>query len=112
MDGRLFRAWESEINAESKKYQAMQLTSPNAWVGIFYYLKGLHADELRDPETRKKKYNFMEPSSSSVVVNKEDDDKKSANEQLTPQELHVAEKMGVSPENYLKRKKSMTMVNV
>lgn len=110
MDGRLFRAWSQEIDGESKKYQAMQLTSPNAWLGIFYYLKGLHADELRDPEIRKKKYNFMEPASPTTIINKEDNSGKPANEQLTAAELHVAEKMGVSPENYLKRKQSMQMV--
>src|SRR5437588_6724891 len=66
MDGRLFRAWTAEIDAESRKYNAINLIHPDAWIGIFYHMKGVHADELRDPETRKKKYNFLEPSASGA----------------------------------------------
>jgi hypothetical protein len=109
MDGRLFRAWQAELNAESKKYQAAQLATPQAWLGIFYYLKGIHADELRDPEARKKKYNFLEPSNTQVV--RQNEEKKTPSDQLTDAEKHVADKMGVSHENYLKRKKSMQFVN-
>ena len=110
MDGRLFRAWSGELDAESKKYQAAQLVTPNAWIGIFMYLKGIHADEMRDPEVRKKKYNFLEPSVQHALP-PTNQDGKPATEQLTKEELHVAEKMGVSPENYLKRKKAMQYVN-
>ena len=110
MDGRLFRAWSQEIDASAKKYQAIQLGNPDAWIGIYFHIKGLHADELSNPETRKKKYNFMESASPATIVNKEDDSSKPADQQLTPKELHVAEKMGVTPENYLKRKKAMEMV--
>jgi hypothetical protein len=105
MDGRLFRAWGAELNAESRKYRTDQLATPQAWLGIFYYLKGTHADELRDPETRKKKYNFLEPSNTQVV--RQTEEKKTPSDQLTAEEKHVADKMGVSYENYLKRKKSM-----
>jgi hypothetical protein len=84
------------------------MTSPQAWIGIFYYLKGLHSDELRDPETRKKKYNFIEPSASQATP--EDKKPKSPEEELTPAEKHVADKMGVTYENYAKRKKAMQFV--
>lgn len=110
MEGRLFRAWGPEIDAQSKKYQAVQLVSPDAWIGIFYYVKGLHSDELRDPEVRKKKYNFLEPTQSNVNTNSDNKDKPAA-DQLTDQEKHIADKMNVTHENYLKRKKAMTMVN-
>lgn len=112
MDGRLFRAWGSEIDAESRKYAAIQLIKPEAWLGIFYYLKGTHADELRDPEIRKKKYNFLEPSSTSVVSdNNNGNNKKDGVEGLTDQEKHIANMMHVSYENYAKRKKEMQFVN-
>src|SRR5271165_3456381 len=84
MDGRLFRAWSAEISSESKKYQVAQLATPQAWLGIFYYLKGTHADELRDPEVRKKKYNFLEPSNTQVV--RQNEEKKTPSEQLTDAE--------------------------
>jgi hypothetical protein len=114
MNGRLFRAWGAEIDTEARKYQAVQLMSPEAWIGIFWYLKGVHADELRDPETRKKKYNFLEPSTSGAPAagTNGNMDKKDGPESLTDQEKHVADKMGVSYENYAKRKKAMVMVNV
>lgn len=110
MDGRLFRAWSMEIDTESRKYQPVQLTSPQAWTGIFFYLKGLHADELRDKEIVKKKYNFLEPAAQEGRP--PDSKPKTATEELTDAEKHVADKMNVSYENYLKRKKAMQFVNV
>jgi len=113
MNGRLFRAWGSEIDTEARKYQAVQLMSPEAWIGIFWYLKGTHADELRDPETRKKKYNFLEPSTSGApAAGTNGEPKKDGPESLTDAEKHVADRMGVTYENYAKRKKAMVMVNV
>lgn len=109
MDGRLFRAWSQEIDNESRKYQPVQLIRTDAWIGIFYYLKGIHSNELSDPETRKKKYNFLEPSTSGVQP-PSDGKSKDGPESLTDQEKHVADRMGVSYENYAKRKKSMQYV--
>jgi hypothetical protein len=111
MDGRLFQHWGAELDTEAKKYQTVQLTTPQAWLGIFMYLKGVHADELRDPEIRKKKYNFMEPAVSGSNSSSNDNKDKPAGDQLTDAEKHVADKMGVSHENYLKRKKTMQYVN-
>jgi len=110
MDGRLFRAWTAEIDAESRKYAAINLIHPEAWIGIFYHMKGVHADELANPEIRKKKYNFLEPSQASVTP-ANGEPKKDGVEGLTDQEKHVADKMGVTYENYAKRKKAMVMVN-
>jgi hypothetical protein len=105
MDGRLFRAWGAEIDTESNKYQTTQLTDPKAWIGIFYFLKGTKADELRDPEIRKTKYNFLEPSTTHhEPPEKKDEDV------LTDEEKRVAARMGVTPENYLKRKKAIKFV--
>jgi phage I-like protein len=106
MDGRLFRAWGGEIDQEAQKYQTVQLTDPKAWIGIFYYLKGTKADELRDPEIRKTKYNFLEPS----VVGGAPPPEKKNDDVLTDEEKRVAARMGVSEENYLKRKKAIRFV--
>lgn len=108
MDGRLFRAWSMEVDTESRKYQAAQLTSPQAWVGIFFYLKGLHADELRDKDVVKKKYGFLEPAAPTTPPPPKEP--KNAAEALTDEEKHVADKMNVSYENYLKRKNAMKFV--
>jgi hypothetical protein len=109
MDGRLFQAWSSELDAEAKKYGPDKMMTPESWLGVFFYLKGLHADELRDPEIRKKKYNFLEPSATPDGA--PPSERQAKKDELTAEELRVAEKMGVSPENYLKRKKAMTFVN-
>ena len=113
MDGRLFRAWSAEIDAESRKYAAVTLMTPEAWLGIYWYLKGIHGDELRDPETRKKKYPFLEPAASSAPAagTNGDGKPKDGPESLTDQEKHAADMMHVSYENYAKRKKSMQFVN-
>ena len=110
MDGRLFQAWQSEIDIEAKKYPVVTLLKPEAWIGIFYYLKGIHADELRDPEIRKKKYNFLE-SATPPGGQPPPPQKKDGVEALTDQEKHVADKMGVSYENYAKRKATMQFAN-
>lgn len=111
MDGRLFQAWGAEIDTESRKYQTVQLIRPEAWLGIFWYLKGTHADELRDPETRKKKYTFLEPAASGApAAGTNGESKKDGVEGLTDQEKHVADKMNVSYENYAKQKKRMQFV--
>ena len=112
MNGRLFRAWGQEIDAESRKYRPVTLMTPEAWLGIFWYLKGVHADELRDPEARKKKYAFLEPATSGAPAagTNGDGKPKDGPESLTDQEKHVADKMGVSYENYAKRKKTMQIV--
>lgn len=107
-DGRLFRAWNNEIEQQAAKYQVGQLGDPKAWLGIFYYIKGLHADELRDPEERKKKYNFLEPGVQGAPP--PPDKKKDGVAALTDQEKHVADRMGVSHENYAKRKASMQIL--
>lgn len=109
MDGRLFQAWGQEIDSEASKYKPIQLISAQAWLGIFYYLKGVHADELRDPETRKKKYNFLEPASSNGAPPSAE--KKEGVEGLTELEKATAAKMGVTAEAYAKRKASMQYVN-
>ena len=105
MDGRLFRAWGADIDAEAAKYNATLLTNPKSWLGIFYYLKGIRSDELNNPEIRKKKYNFLEPAASSVA--RVDSSTKTPTEQLTDAEKRVADKMGVKHEDYLKRKNAM-----
>lgn len=108
MDGRLFRVWESEINAEAAKYPAASMMQPQTWLGLYYLVKGRHADELANPEVRKKKYNFIEPASQGGPP--PPPKVKDGVESLTDQEKHVADKMGVSYENYAKRKSKMQFV--
>lgn len=108
MNGRLFRAWESEINEEAKKYPLSQMGTTSSWVAIYYLVKGRHSDELANPETRKKKYNFLE--SAAKVPAPQDTKPKDGVESLTDAEKHVADKMHVKYEDYAKRKKDMQFI--
>ena len=109
MDGRLFRAWNAEITAESSKYPAQALMKPENWLGIFFYIKGMRSDELSNPEVRKKKYAFLESGRSGSPPPPE---KVNEGDKLTDEELHICDRMGVKPENYLKRKKELKFVGV
>jgi hypothetical protein len=110
MDGRLFRVWGSEIDTEAKKYPTVNLINVDTWIGMYLMIKGRHADELANPDERKKKYNFLEPS--TVGVQPASDNKpKDGPESLSEEEKRVAGKMGVSLEAYAKRKKAMQFVN-
>jgi phage I-like protein len=110
-DGRLFKHFDTEIMNIANQTQTVVLSAPQAWLDIYLRVKGLHADELANPDTRKKSYAFLEPA-AQVVNNRqqEDNSNKPADQQLTEQELRVAKRMGVSPESYLKRKKEMSFV--
>ncbi len=106
MDGRLFRAWQAEIEGIARRYPPVQMATPAAWLNVYFYVKGLHSDELSNPEIRKKKFNFLEPATQGTVPpNQQAQDK----DTLTDEEKRIAGRMGVSPENYLKRKKAMQM---
>jgi len=107
MDGRLFRAWSGEIDSEASKYQPQQMITPQAWLGLFYYVKGTKSDELSNPEIRKKKYAFLEsgrPGSPPPPEKNDDEDK------LTDVERAIAGKMGIAPEKYLENKKKLRFV--
>jgi phage shock protein A len=104
IDGRLFQHWSSEIDREAAKFQSHLLTTPQAWLGIYWYIKGQHSDELANVETRKKSYNFLESAVPGVATPESRTDKK---DELTPEEIRIAGRMNVKPEDYLKRKKSM-----
>ena len=109
MDARLFTAWSADIDSEAKKYQPTQLIQPQSWLSIFYFIKGVRADELANPEVRKKKYSFLEPARSSAPP--PDGKEKSATDQLTDQEIHAAKMMHKTPEQYLAQKKKMQFIN-
>jgi len=105
MDGRYFRAWDSEISDYAKRVSLPQMATPQAWINIYFLVKGRHSDEINDPEARKKKYNFVESATSSAAP--PPPPSKTGVESLTDQEKHVADRMGVSYENYAKRKAQM-----
>jgi len=107
IDGRLFEHWGSEIDSIAKNTPLAILGNPQVWVGMFLQVKGYHADELSDPNTRKEKYAFLEPSTHAVVNQPQSGAK---GEEPTEQERKIAGKMGIKIEDYMKNKKAMTFV--
>jgi len=106
-DGRLFRQWNAEILQYANQKTQLELTNPQVWIDLYLKVKGLHAEELGNAETRKKSYAFMESAVSSAPPTPEDKSKLPADRQLSESELKVANAMKISPEQYLKRKNEM-----
>lgn len=109
MNGRLFRHFDAELETESKKYPAQNMITPDAWLGLFWMIKGRHSDEISNTETRKKNYSFLEPTVQNVA--QPDNKPKTGVDSLTDQEKDIARKMGKTPEEYAKRKAQMQFVS-
>lgn len=109
-DGRLYRQWRAEIEGYANQKPQLELANPQTWVDLYLKVKGLHVDELANPETRKKNYAFMESAASSAPPTPEDKSKLPAEQQLSAMELKVAAGMKMTPEAYLKRKQSLQFV--
>lgn len=101
IDGQLFDRFDDEIMALAKTCSPQQLAAPATWTHLFYNVKGRHTDEIVTANIDKKGEFFVESAqrAASSEVKQEDT--------LTPQQIRIAEKMGVKPENYLKNKKEM-----
>lgn len=98
IDGVLFERFEGEILEIAKTCSAQQLANPATWAHLFYNVKGRHTDEI----VSNPKAFFTEDATRHVNTDKPADDT------LTEQELAIAKKMGVKPENYLANKKAST----
>ena len=73
------------------------------WTSALTYIKGLHTDEITKPDF------FAESSYEGEVGRAPEPTKK--DDKLSDEELDVCKRMGVSPEDYLKQKKEMQVVN-
>lgn len=94
-DATLFERFENEVLEMAKNCSAQQLANPATWAHLFYNVKGRHTDEIvANPKAFFTEDATRAPSAAGV---KEDT--------LTDQEKNIATKMGVTAENYLKRKK-------
>jgi len=103
IDGQLFDRFDDEIMALAKTCSPQQLASPQTWTHLFYNVKGRHTDEIVTANIDKKGEFFVESAQRAVSQDVKNEDT------LTPQQIKIAEKMGVTPENYLKRKKEMVV---
>lgn len=99
IDGSLFERFESEILEQAKNCTPAQLANPATWAHLFYNVKGRHTDEI-----------VQNPSAFfTEQVTRTAHDDTQPGDKLTDQELAIATKMGVKPENYLKNRKAATV---
>lgn len=103
IDGTLFDKFDEEIMTLAKTCSPNQLATPATWTHLFYNVKGRHADEIVTANIEKKGEFFVEAAQRPASQEVQESDT------LTPQQLRIAEKMGVKPENYLKNKKEMVV---
>lgn len=104
-DGYFFEKYENEIDELAKTVSAQQLANPVTWEHIFYNVKGRHADEIA-AQFRDGKLEIGIESGSTG--NHGNNNNQGDETKLTPQELKIAEKMGRTPEEYLKFKKTIS----
>lgn len=100
----LMDRWSGEMDKAVETVQLQFLQEPNQWIYVFNNILGQHMDEIlqskadgKDPEY------FVEPGHSEVgrrqEVKKED--------KLTDEEMNIAKRMKITPEQYLKNRQGM-----
>lgn len=107
-DYRLFIHWDDKITAIANQTPTAQLMYPQKWIEIYFQVKGQNSADLADPEKRKKNYSFLESGKSNVTPITEE--KKTGVDGLTPEELRIATRMGVTPERYAAQKSKIQVV--
>jgi hypothetical protein len=99
IDATLFDKFEGEILEMAKNCTPQQLANPATWAHLFYNVKGRHTDEIVSNPKAFFTEDATRPPAGGGGGNEDT---------LTDQEKAICAKMGVSPENYLKNKKSAT----
>lgn len=104
---REFKRWGTEIDEAVSKAHPQQLIVPEFWDNVVNMIKGLHMDEITT-EVRKGEGDFFVEGSGGPPP--PGDKKEGPEHELSDEEKKIADKMGVSHENYLKQRKEMTYV--
>lgn len=105
-----FEKFEGEIREIWNKYTPGQKGKPDELIeNIYNLVRGRHLDEIMTDTNKKEgKYNMIQPGGSTVVSagggSRKDD------EDLTPKELEVAGRFGMTPEEWKKQKGGLKYV--
>ena len=100
----IFLRYEAEIEDLMSKEAPERKIIPQVWLNAFTYIKGIHVNDIIASVQKGEAFGLEGGSTSQAPPTEQNDDK------LSPEELRVASKMRVSPENYLKQKKAMKPV--
>lgn len=108
-DTRVWEKYEKEINEIMEKEDPVRKIYPQVWLNALTFVKGIHMKEIMDLQTKGGEAalfseGISDNGRSPEQRNTPEDDK------LSQSELDIAKKMKIKPEDYLKRKKGMTVV--
>lgn len=104
-DGYFFEKFEDEIAQLARTVPAQQLTNPDTWEHIYFNVKGRHAEEIAAQMNDGSLAQSIESGGAGArAAAFEGKDKETP---LTDQEKRLAEKLGVTPENWALRKKEI-----
>jgi len=105
-EGPVFKKYYKEYEELVNKLSLPQRTIEASYDNVFAIVKGRHFHEIREEALKGNDAFFVESPGGSLQKPKDREEK------LTDLELNAAQKMGVSPEQYLKSKKEFTFVGV
>lgn len=100
----IFLKYEAEVEDLMSKEPPERKVMPQVWLNAFTYIKGIHVNDIISSVQKGEAFGLEGGSTSQALPLEQQDDK------LSAEELRVAAKMRVSPENYLKQKKAMKPV--
>jgi uncharacterized coiled-coil protein SlyX len=96
----LWDRWSDEIEKAAGQMNIVTLGNSLTWMNLFNFIKGQHMEEMMaKPEV------FVE--SVETRVDSKIGDKGTNNDKLSDEELRIAKRMKVTPEQYMEQKKKM-----
>ena len=109
-----FERFEPEIKELWQKYTPTQKTKPDELIENLYNLvRGRHLDEIMTDTNKKEgKYNLVQSGGSSIISRPggEGGSGRKPEDDLTPKELEVAARFGLTPEEWAKQKGGLKYV--
>lgn len=104
---KIFHKYEGEIDRIVGQEPPARQILPQTWVNAFIYVRGLHSTEIVDAATKGDNTFFAEVGGSTPPPPPTPQEDK-----LTDKELQIAQRMRLTPAQYLEQKKKMHFVNV
>jgi len=104
LDRRIWEKWEGEIDKIMEGVGLQFQGSAQTWLNALTNIKGRHMDEiLKMKDDNSEFFSESGDSGGSGGPTKKDDG------ELTAEEVKIAARMGIKPEDYAKNKKAMVM---
>lgn len=100
---KIFRKYESEIDAIIAKEHPSRQIIPATWINAFIYVRGLHLPDILDAATKGDGTFFAEPGGGAPPP-----PAAPPADTLSERELQIAGRMRLTPAQYLEQKKKMT----